>query len=359
MIEAIKSFINWLSSPEISFVLVMVLLFAASLTRRVWSNRWGLILLAVSTTGFALSLSDPNFRKIVTKPDNVPIAALLFLVGFFTFVAMKQAKENDDRMAAGKEVAEKSEPFDKVWVWPNLIYIEFISTVFFSAFLVLWSIALQAPLEQPSNPAATPNPSKAPWYFLGLQEMLVYFDPWLAGVVLPSLIIVGLMAIPYLDVNPKGNGYYTFKERKYEILIFLFGFIALWVFMIISGTFLRGPNWNFFGPYEQWDLHKLLPLVNVNMSEYIYIKWFGVGLPDNWFLREIFGILLVLAYVLVLPVVLARKWLKRFYDRMGAFRYYVGAFLFLTMMSLPIKMVLRWLFNLKYIVAIPEYFFNI
>ena len=102
--------------------------------------------------------------------------------------------------------------------------------------------------------------------------MLVYFDPWLAGVVFPSLIIVGLMAIPYIDSNPKGNGYYTFKERTVAITLFLFGFLILWVLLIILGTFLRGPNWNFFGPYEYWDLHKLEALNNVNLSEYIWVK---------------------------------------------------------------------------------------
>ena len=81
------------------------------------------------------------------------------------------------------------------------------------AVLTIWSLTINAPLEEPSNPTRTPNPSKAPWYFLGLQEMLVFFDPWYAGVVLPSFIIVGLMLVPYLDINPKGNGYYTFKER--------------------------------------------------------------------------------------------------------------------------------------------------
>ena len=82
------------------------------------------------------------------------------------------------------------------------------------AVMIVWSILLKAPLEEPANPTDSPNPSKAPWYFLGLQEMLVYFDPWLAGVVLPSLIIVGLMAIPYIDTNPKGNGYFTFQRAQ-------------------------------------------------------------------------------------------------------------------------------------------------
>ena len=89
---------------------------------------------------------------------------------------------------------------------------EFLMTLLVIIVLTVWSLLLNAPLEQPSNPTRTPNPSKAPWYFLGLQEMLVFFDPWYAGVVLPSFIIVGLMLIPYLDINPKGNGYYTFAR---------------------------------------------------------------------------------------------------------------------------------------------------
>jgi Cytochrome b(C-terminal)/b6/petD len=226
--------------------------------------------------------------------------------------------------------------------------------------MVVWSIVLKAPLEEPANPALAPNPSKAPWYFLGLQEMLVYFDPWLAGVVLPGLIIVGLMAIPYIDTNPKGNGYYTFRERKVEITLFLFGWLILWSQLIVIGTFLRGPNWNFFGPYEYWDPNKVEALVNVDLSEYFWIGLLGTGRPDNWFVRELPGILLMVFYFFVLPVILRRtRWFRKYYEKMGPARYYVGMSLFLVMMLMPIKMYLRWLFNLKYFVQIQEYFFNI
>jgi hypothetical protein len=162
-----------------------------------------------------------------------------------------------------------------------------------------------------------------------------------------------------VDTNPKGNGYYTFRERKVEIILFLFGFAVLWSSLIVLGTFLRGPNWNFFGPFEYWDIHKLEALTNVNLSEYIWVRAFGSGLPANWFVREIFGILLTLLYVFALPVLLAKRWLKSYYERLGPGRYYVTVFLFLMMMSLPAKMLMRWIFNLKYIVAIPEFFFNI
>src|SRR5258708_13622370 len=137
--------------------------------------------------------------------------------------------------------------------------------------LVFWSFLIDAPLEEPANPTLTPNPSKAPWYFLGLQEIVWYFDPWIGGVVLPSLGIVGLMAIPYIDVNEKGNGYYTFKERKYAILIYCFGFLLLWVSLIVLGTFWRGPGWYFFFPWQEGGTHRVVALTNVDFFELIGI----------------------------------------------------------------------------------------
>jgi hypothetical protein len=142
---------------------------------------------------------------------------------------------------------------------------EFLCAIFITMLLVVWSLLVDAPLEEPANPTRTPNPSKAPWYFLGLQEMLVFFDPWHAGVVLPSLIIMGLMVIPYIDINPHGNGYYTFEYRKYEIITFFVGFHILWVSLIIIGTFLRGPGWNWFWPWEVWDPHKVEAMTNVDL----------------------------------------------------------------------------------------------
>ena len=246
----VKDFFNYLADPRLFFILGVV-----GLALLVWkreqfvSDRVGYGLLAFLSLFFLFGAFDPNFRLIITKPDNVPIVGLIFLLVFFTWYSMREGVKNDRRLAEGQPPVEKDEA-DRVWVWPDLVYTELISLILCSVVLIVWSIFLKAPLEQPANRSVTPNPSKAPWYFLGLQEMLVYFDPWLAGVVLPGLIIVGLIAIPYIDRNPKGNGYYTFAERKAEITIFLFGFVILWSSLIVLGTFLRGPNWNFFGPFE-------------------------------------------------------------------------------------------------------------
>jgi len=355
--------INFLCQPSILFTLSVAVFFAVlflwrekfAQTRTIWAIEIGMALF------IALSMFNPTFRDVVTKPDNVPIVGMLFLLAFFLWLTINKMVTNDQLIAEGKDVENKKESKELVFTWPDLVFSEFICTIGVWCLLVIWSVCLKAPLEEPANPVETPNPSKAPWYFLGLQEMLVYYDPWLAGVVFPSLILVGLILIPYIDTNPKGNGYYTFVERKLAVTSFLFGFLILWILLIVLGTFLRGPNWNFFGPYEVWDLHKLEVLTNINLSEYIF-REFGLNggkLPDNVFIREGVGMILSLAYIVAGPVLMAKYLCKGMLERMGKPRFYIFAFLMLSMASLPLKMVLRWLFNLKYIVAIPEWFFNI
>jgi hypothetical protein len=343
----------------LGIALVALTLLLARLGPRLWDSKTGWIFLITGAIVVALSMFDHDFYLIAAKPDNVPIVAMIFLLGFFTWLALRKAYLNDRQIATGGIPWEKTETSEKLFTWPDLVYTEMLCMILLTIVLIVWSMALPAPLEEAANPTSSPNPAKAPWYFLGLQEMLVYFDPWLAGVVLPTFIIIGLMAIPYIDTNPHGNGYYSFRERKWEIGVFLYGFLVLWSFLIITGTFLRGPNWNFFGPYEYWDPNKIEPLVNINLSELIWVKALGVPLPKLWLVREIFGLLLTLAYIALLPPLLARTIFRRFYLKMGSTRYYVGVLLFLLMMSLPIKMLLRWLFNLKYLVAIQEFFFNI
>jgi hypothetical protein len=371
MPDFVKDAFNAASNPVTFFALSTILFVLV-----IWLREWivkptvGWVLLNVACLYLALSMTDYDFRQIVGKPDNVPIVAMLFIVGFFTWLSFARAVDNDKRRAEGRPLFEQ-EKNDKVLVWPDLVYSELICMVVLTVVLVAWGIVLQAPLEEPASAAKTPNPSKAPWYFLGLQEMLVYYDPWMAGVVLPSIILVGLMAIPYIDFNKLGNGYYTFAERKFAIITFMFGFLPLWVAMIVLGTFLRGPNWNFFGPYEFWDVHKLELLNNVNLSEMFWLDLLrrplpvapaGSSLPTQIgyiLLREGVGLVAVLAYLIVLPPIMAVTIFRKFYLKMGFIRYMVLANLLLFMAALPIKMLLRWTITLKYIVAIPEWFFNI
>jgi hypothetical protein len=356
--KPILAIINWGGGATFYSVGTTVLLVVLFVFRRFFVRpmvAWAMLNLSLLAMGMAMT--DPNFAAIVTKPDNVPIVSMVFLLGYFTWLAAYKAVQNDERAERGEVPLEKLDD-EKVLVWPDLVYTELICMIALTALLLVWAIVLKAPLEEPASRVKTPNPSKAPWYFLGLQEMLVYFDPWYAGVVLPSLVIFGLMAIPYMDFNKKGNGYYTIADRKFSYLVFQFGFLELWVTLIVLGTFLRGPNWNIFSPFEQWDAHKVDVLNNVNLSQYFWVKWLQMPLPQNLLIRELPGIIVVLAYIIILPPLMAVTVFRKFFVKMGFMRYMLMATLLLLMMSLPIKMVLRWTVNLKYIIAIPEYFLN-
>ncbi|MFM9065912.1 MAG: hypothetical protein ACKOUR_01090 [Planctomycetota bacterium] len=358
--------------PVLYSVGSLVLLSGLYLGREFFTKPW------VAWTGLnatlllmGMSMTDPDFAAVVTKPDNVPIVGLVFLLGFFTWLATYRAVINDARLLKGEPSLEAVES-EKVLVWPDLVYTELICMVALTAFLLLWAIVLKAPLEEPASAVKTPNPSKAPWYFLGLQEMLVYYDPWMAGVVPPGTVVAGLMAIPYIDYNKAGNGYYTINERKFAYLTFQFGFLVLWITLIVMGTFLRGPNWNFFGFYETWDAHKVESLNNVDLSMWFWVDLLqmprpaapeGSSLPVRIAyvsLRESPGILLVIGYLTALPPAMAVSipFFRSLYIRMGFLRYMVMSNLLLMMLLLPIKMVLRWSLNLKYFVAIPEFLLN-
>src|SRR3989304_10630837 len=243
---------------------------------------------------------------------------------------------------------EKQKVDDKVHTWPHLMRLEFLCIIVSLIVLTIWSITIDAPLEEAANPTKTPNPSKAPWYFLGLQEMLVYFDPWIAGVVLPVFIIVGLMVIPYIDINAKGNGYYTYRERKFAVLTFSFGFFVLWIGLIIIGVFMRGPGWYFFWPWQEWDPHKTVALTNVNLS---YV--FGIR---HYTPAAIFGGLVVAGYYSLGVLYYLVKRTSETIQKLGVTRYSIVAFLFLTMMALVIKIFLRLAFNIKYVWVTPWFY---
>ena len=238
---------------------------------------------------------------IASAPDNIPIVAMLFLAPFFTWLGIRQARANDrlvEQLEQDPKLAKthhrKVEPWRPGWareihVWPYLVRIEFLVTLIVTVILFVWSITLNAPLEEPANPNLTMNPSKAPWYFLGLQEMLVYFDPWIAGVVMPSIIMIGLMVFPYVDSNPLGNGYYTLKQRRFAVAMFGWGFL-MWILLIVIGTFIRGPGWIWFWPGQTWDHNAVVFDKNVDLHDLIATKLGLTFLSSNpW--KFLFGLI--------------------------------------------------------------------
>ncbi len=137
------------------------------------------------------------------------------------------------------------QPMDRVNVWPHLMLAEFVSLVIVMATLTFFSVAVDAPLRELANFNQTPNPSKAPWYFLGLQELLRYFHPQVAGVTIPQVIIIALMAGPFIDRNPSTRP----DDRKLAIVLFSF-FVLSFAVLTTIGMFFRGPGFNFVYPWD-------------------------------------------------------------------------------------------------------------
>jgi len=225
---------------------------------------------------------------------------------------------------------------DQVAVFPHLVFEEFLSAVLISVVLMIWSLAMNAPLLPEANAGRTENPAKAPWYFVGLQELLVYFDPWIAGVAMPTLIIVGLMAIPYVDTSRNAVGRYDFNVRRLATYHFLFGF-GLWWILIAIGQFLRGPNWQFYWPWQDWTIQQ-------SAEEHLWSLPWWLGLP------------LLVAYFGVGFWWPARRW-PWLYAGLGRNRYATVVFFTLIMYSVPVKIFLRLALRIRYVLITP--WFNI
>lgn len=139
----------------------------------------------------------------------------------------------------------KAVPTDKVHTWPHLLAIEFVASLACTAFLFIFSWFVNAPLLHAANFNQTPNPSKAPWYFLGLQELLTMFHPMIAGVTIPGVGIFGLMLAPFLDRNESIKP----EDRKFITSLFT-AFVMFWAVLVIIGSFFRGPGFNFTFPWR-------------------------------------------------------------------------------------------------------------
>ena len=139
----------------------------------------------------------------------------------------------------------KAAPVDKVHTWPHLLAVEFVAALACTAFLFVFSWVVNAPLLQAADFNKTPNPSKAPWYFLGLQELLTMFHPMIAGVTLPGMGLIALILAPYLDRNPSNKP----EDRKFMTSMMTM-FLMFWAVLVIIGSFFRGPGFNFIFPWR-------------------------------------------------------------------------------------------------------------
>ncbi len=211
--------------------------------------------------------------------------------------------------------------------------IEFIAGLLFTLIIMVWALFMDAPLNELANPSDTPIDERAPWYFIGLQELLIYFDPWLAGVAIPSIMLVGLIVLPFIDPNKEtGIGRYSLGARPVAVSAFCFGY-AMWYTLIVVGQFFRGPGRVFYWPWEDKSVVKIVSpaeLVNFHIvgGFVFFISYFGV--------------------CVIVPKII----FKKFYNTMGAVRYYIFVGLAAIMMLVPVKIFLRYVFDVKYILSL-------
>jgi quinol-cytochrome oxidoreductase complex cytochrome b subunit len=143
---------------------------------------------------------------------------------------------------------EARDPHDEVFAWPHLLYRELLVTLAVLVALHVISLVFNAPLEEMADPTRTPNPAKAPWYFLGLQE-LVHYSALVGGVLIPMLIVVALVALPYVDRSPSGSGRWFPPERRVANTVFT-TLVAIFVVLTVIGTLFRGSNWAWVWPWK-------------------------------------------------------------------------------------------------------------
>jgi hypothetical protein len=191
---------------------------------------------AASGGGTAVATAAPPGTAVVTAPAGPPLAAG---PGGHTQRLLTVVK-------SGSIQDVKAAPVDKVHVWPHLLVVEFVALLACSAFVLVFSILVNAPLLELANINRTPNPSKAPWYFLGLQELLTMFHPMVAGVTIPGMGLIILILAPYIDRNPSTKP----EDRKFAISLQTVH-LMFWAVLVMIGTFFRGPGFNFTFPWRE------------------------------------------------------------------------------------------------------------
>ncbi len=154
-------------------------------------------------------------------------------------------------LVEGQTFQMGKEPEEMTTTWPHLLFRELILFLLVIIVITGMAVLFDAPLEEVANPSITPNPAKAPWYFLGIQEMVSWGNPFWMGVFVPTVGVIFLILIPYLDRGQIGTGVWLHPDRRLHNILFT-AFAVIFIGLIIVGTFMRGPNWGFYWPWEAW-----------------------------------------------------------------------------------------------------------
>lgn len=241
---------------------------------------------------------------------------------------------------AGQVVQPRSTSDEKVHTWPYLVRIEFVAALLYLLLLSLMSVFIDAPLASLANPDVTPNPAKAPWYFLGLQELLLHMDKALAGVIVPGVMLIGLAAIPYVDHRRRGTGIWFYSPKGIPIALFSFAYTAIWnVALILVDEFLMVPDGT--------GGHGIGPLLRFWMLQARRAGW---GVFTDGVIHYVAGwvvpILIMVFIPLSMVLIVRRRWQADTREAVIAlYTFFVASFVVLTVVGTAFRgegMRLMW-----------------
>ena len=258
--DAFKTILDHLASPPWLFGLALVIFLAGRGSKRPWSTGGGVLLLALAVGFWALGLSDENFRRLVLDPARLPVAVLLQSSAVLLWFEMSRLRRGE------AELASSNAGFSNRDLAAGTVVVLLV---------VGCALIYPASLGPMADPGSKPELVRVPWFFLGLQELDHYFDPWVPYLALPLLFLAGLLAMPFLEPGERTPGRGTRA-------LFLFAWLLLWLGPMAVAAFLRGPHWNAFGLFEPWDASRPAPTPPLDLAEVFWGRWLHGPQPEQW-----------------------------------------------------------------------------
>ena len=378
ILSALRVVAEWLAPPPILFGWTLVVFVLGTRTRFLWRRPAGVVWLLLAAALLAVATADPLFRQRLLNPRHFPVVIwVLCTLGALWLVLHRARRER---------TLPPHHP-DAAWRGPSRF--EWTAATITGLLLMAAALYLETPLGPPGPDTLLPAPAgqalleppetipedystdvaRKPWFTRAWQEAGFYFDPWMARFLFPMLLLIGLLALPWLDPDPDEEAPSTsastisFGSRERRLLIFLASTLFLVLLPMVVATYLRGPSWNVLSPFEIWQASPATT-APVALSERFWCDALGRSAPPAfWLIREFPGLAFLCFYLIILPRQLPRwKATRGIFDRylrsVGPWRYRLAATLGLLLLAVPLKMYSRWLLDVSYWLHLPEIAFN-